>query len=172
MQYIVFFSRWTLFQSLIIAFLVVIAFIADLFKTDIAVPFSSSNEVNTSMLMTFLFIVVIIGSLSLLLYFQTKKSATFLRHRLWDKMYILMPIFFVISLVVLFSVFLIDPLSSIVQNNRWLIYILLYYVLFIINVIVLAFIHQAKKQTISNGNKIKLSFIWTSLVLIVIVFII
>ncbi|ASK61604.1 hypothetical protein CFK37_05195 [Virgibacillus phasianinus] len=86
-----FFSRWTLFQGIIIILLVVLAFIADIYKKDIAVPFSSSTEVNIPMLMTFLFIVVVIGSLSLILYFQTKKSDTFLKHPLWDKMHILMP---------------------------------------------------------------------------------
>ncbi len=167
-----FFSRWTVFQGIVVIILVVLAFIIDLFKTDIAVPFTSSNEVNTPMGMTLLFIVVVVGLLSLLMYFQTKKSATFLKHPLWDKMHILMPFFFIVSLVFILSIFLIDSLSDLVQNNRWLIYILLYYVLFLINVIVLAFIHQAKKQTISNENKIKLSFIWTSTVLFVIIFVV
>lgn len=167
-----FFSRWTLFQSVIIISLVVLAVLADLFKTEIAVPFSSSGDISAQGLMTLLFIVVVVGLLSLIMYFQTKKSDTFLKHPLWDKMHILMPFFFIISLVVIFSIFLIDPLSGFVQNNRWLIYILLYYVLFLINVIVLAFIHQAKKHTISNGNKIKYSFIWTSLGLFLVIFII
>jgi len=165
-----FFSRWTLFQGIIIILLVVLAFIADIYKKDIAVPFSSSTEVNIPMLMTFLFIVVVIGSLSLILYFQTKKSDTFLKHPLWDKMHILMPIIFVISLVVIFSIFLIEPLSNFAQNNRWIIYVLIYYILFLINVLVLTFIHNAKKNTISNENKVKFSFIWTTLTLTVILF--
>lgn len=167
-----FFSRWTLYQSVIIISLVALAFIADLFKTEIAVPFSSSSGISTQRIMTFLFIVVVVGLLSLLMYCQTKKSDTFLKHRLWDKMHILMPFFFIISLVVIFSILLIDPLNEIVQNNRWLIYILIYYVLFLVNVMVLAFIHRAKKHTISNEDKVKYSFIWTSLVLFVVIFIV
>lgn len=167
-----FFSRWTLFQGLIIAVMVVLAFIADQFKTKIAIPVSANNEIKTPMLIAFLFIIVIIGLLSLMMYFQTKKSATFLKHPLWNKMHILMPFFFAISLVIIFSIFLIDPLSHFVQDNRWLIYLLLFYVLFLINVIVLAFIHKVKKQTISNKNKIEYSFIWTSVLLFIIYFII
>ena len=167
-----FFSRWTLFQGLIIAVLIALAFIADLFKTDISASFSSSNEVDATKLIILLFIIVVIGLLSLLMYFETKKSKTFLKHSLWDKMHMIMLFFFVISLVIIFSVFMIDPFSSMVQNNRWFIYILLYYVLFLINVIVLAFIHRSRKQTISNENKIKYSFIWTSISLIVIIFLI
>ena len=167
-----FFSRWTLFQGVIITSLVALAFIADQFKTEIAVPFSSSGGISTQRIMTFLFIIVVVGLLSLLMYCQTKKSDTFLKHRLWDKMHILMPFFFIISLVGIFSILLIDPLNEIVQNNRWLIYILIYYVLYVVNVMVLAFVHQVKKQTISNENKIQYSFIWTSLGLFVILFLI
>lgn len=167
-----FFSRWTLFQGIVITSLVVLAFIADQFKAEIAVPFSSSGGISTQRIMTFLFIVVAVGLLSLLMYCQTKKSDTFLKHQLWDKMHILMPFFFIISLVVIFSILLIDPLNEIVQNNRWLIYILIYYVLYVVNVMVLAFVHQVKKQTISNENKIQYSFIWTLLVLFAILFMI
>ncbi len=141
-----------------------------MFKTDIGVPFSSSDVINTSVLMTSLFVVVIIGLLSLVMYFQTKKSDTFLRHRLWDKMYIIMPVIIILSLVVVFIFFLAGPLSEITQSNRWVIYVLIYYVSFLINAAVLALIHKAKKDTISNENKIGYSFVWTSLGLLVVIF--
>ncbi|WP_382394184.1 hypothetical protein [Lentibacillus juripiscarius] len=143
-----------------------------MFKTDIGVPFSSTDVINTSVLMTSsLFLVVIIGLLSLMMYFQTRKSDTFLRHRLWDKMYIIMPVIIILSLVVVFIFFLAGPLSEITQSNRWVIYVLIYYVLFLINATVLALIHKAKKNTISNENKIGYSFVWTSLGLLVVIFI-
>ncbi|PAV31617.1 hypothetical protein CIL05_02880 [Virgibacillus profundi] len=166
-----FFSRWTLYQAVIIILLVVLSFIADIFKEEIAIPFSSSMETNTPMLITFLFVVTVIGLLSLLMYFQTKKSDTFLKHPLWDKMHILMPFLFVISLIVIFSFFLIEPLSDLVQNNRWMIYVLFYYVLFLINATVLSIIHKTNRNRISNENKVKFSFVWTSLALFLIIFI-
>lgn len=101
-----------------------------MFKTDIGVPFSSTDVINTSVLMTSLFLVVIIGLFSLMMYFQTKKSDTFLRHRLWDKMYIIMPVIIILSLVVVLIFFLAGPLSEITQSNRWVIYVLIYYILF------------------------------------------
>jgi hypothetical protein len=169
--YNMFFSRWTLFQSVIVLLLGVIAYIADMFNQDIAITVSSSAGINRPMLLTFLFVFVVTGLLSLLMYFQTKKSETFLKHSLWDKMYILTPILFILSMVVLFSFALIDSLIAIVENNRWIIYLLIYYALFLINVIVLAFIHKVKKNAISNETKVEYSFIWTSLVLFVILFI-
>lgn len=149
----------------------IFAFIADMFKKDIGVPFSSTDIINIPMLMTSLFLVIIIGLFSLLMYFQQKKSDTFLRHRLWDKMYIIMPIIIFISLIIVFIFFLTGLLSDLTQINRWIIYVLTYYILFLINVTVLAMIHKAKKNTISNKNKIGYSFVWTSLGLLVVIFI-
>ncbi|WP_449355541.1 hypothetical protein ACUL41_06280 [Virgibacillus natechei] len=148
----------------------IFAFIADLFKKDIGVPFSSTDAINTPMLMTSLFLVIIIGLLSLLMYFQEKKSDTFLKHRLWDKMYIILPVVIFISLVIVLILFLTGPLSEVRPLNRWIIYVLIYYMLFLINATVLAIIHKAKGDTISNENKIGYSFVWTSLGLLVVIF--
>ncbi|TMN22959.1 hypothetical protein FH966_08765 [Lentibacillus cibarius] len=151
--------------------LVVLAYIADMFKKDIGVPFSSTDVINIPMLMTALFLVIVIGLFSLMMYFQTKKSDTFLRHSLWDKMYIIMPVIFGISVIIVFILFLTGPLSEVTQINRWIIYALIYYILFLINATVLAIVHNAKKNTISNENKIGYSFVWTSLGLLVVIFI-
>ena len=142
-----------------------------MFKKDVGVPVSSTDVINIPMLMTALFLVIIIGLLSLLMFFQTKKSDTFLKHRLWDKMYIILPVIFLISLIIIFVLFLTGPLSDLTQINRWLIYLLLYYILFLINVTVLAIIHKTKRNTISIENKIGYSFAWSSIGLLVVIFI-
>ncbi|WP_119574691.1 hypothetical protein [Oceanobacillus picturae] len=118
-----------------------------------------------------MFLVIIIGLLSLFMYFQVKKSDTFLKHRLWDKMYVVMPVIVFISLVLVMILFLTGPLSEVTQSNRWLIYVVTYYMLFVINMTVLAVIHKVKKNTISNEHKIGYSFLWTSLVLLLVIFI-
>lgn len=122
-------------------------------------------------MMTALFLVIIIGLLSLFMYFQVKKSDTFLKHRLWDKMYVVMPVIFFISLVIVMILFLTGPLSEVTQSNRWLIYAVMYYMLFVINMTVLAVIHKVKKNTISNEHKISYSFVITSLGLLLVIFI-
>lgn len=160
-----------MFQGIAIALLVIFALIADMFKKDIGAPFSSTDVINITMLMTSLFIVMIIGLISSMMYFQEKKSDTFLKHRLWDKMYIIMPIIIFISLVIVFILFLTGPLSDLTQINRWIIYVLIYYFLFLINLTVLAVIHKMKKNTMSNESKISSSFIWTAVGFLVVIFI-
>ncbi|GAB4074270.1 hypothetical protein GCM10028778_17730 [Barrientosiimonas marina] len=45
------------------------------------------------------------------------------------------------------------------------------HILFLINATVLAIVHNAKKNTISNETKIGYSFVWTLLGLLVVIFI-
>ncbi|WP_240378131.1 hypothetical protein [Bacillus piscicola] len=154
-----------------IALLVILAYIADIFKKDIGVSPSSTNVINMQVIGTSLFLIVTIGLFSLLMYFQVKKSNTFLKHRLWEKMYVILPVIFLISLIVVFILFLTEPLSDLTQISRWIIYVLIYYLLFLMNVTVLAIIHKVKKKTMPNENKIGYSFVWTSLGLLIVIFI-
>lgn len=163
-----FLSRWTLFQGIIIILLVILAFIADIFKSDAAIPINSNNEPHSFMLWMILFFIVVNILLSLIMYFQTKKSETFLMHRLWDKAHILMPVLFVLSLIVIMVLFIFDPINQLIQVNRWIMYLLLYYLLFLFNLIILAIVNKLKGNTTSNGNKIKISFVWTSVILLIV----
>lgn len=163
-----FLSRWTLFQGIIIILLVILAFIADIFKSDAAIPINSNNEPHSFMLWMILFFIVVNILLSLIMYFQTKKSETFLMHRLWDKAHILMPVLFVLSLIVIMVLFIFDPINQLIQVNRWIMYLLLYYLLFLFNLIILAIVNKVKGNTTSNGNKIKISFVWTSVILLIV----
>lgn len=165
-------SRWTLFQGIIFILLVILAFIADIFKSDAAIPIKSSNEPHSFMLWMILFFILINILLSLLMYFQTKKSKTFLKHRLWDKAHVLMPVLFVLSLIVIIVLFTVDPISQLIMDNRWMLYLLLYYMLFLMNLILLALVHKMKQNTISNGYKIRISFVWTSMILLIVLFVV
>lgn len=142
-----------------------------MFKTDIGVSFSSVDIVNIPMLITAFFIVITIGLCSLFMYFQSKKSSTFLKHRLWDKMYIIMPVIIGIFLIIIFILSLIGPLNDMTQSDRWMLYVFFNLTLFLINVTVLAVVHKVKKDSVSRENKITYSFAWTSLGLLVIIFI-
>lgn len=111
-----------------------------------------------------------IGLFSLFMFFQSKKSDTFLSHPIWEKMHIIVSFLLVISIVVFISAFFISPLSEIIQSSRWILFITIYYFLFLINILVLTLINKIKKKTISNAKKVKLSFIWTVLVLFLTIF--
>lgn len=163
-----FFSRWTFFQGIIVIALIILSFIADLFKQAIVTPMSSSTVI--PMLIIMIFIILVISLNSLLMIFQTKKSNTFLLHPLWKKMNILMIIIIILSIIAFINAFLFSSLSELIQNNRWLFYLILYYFLFLTNVLVLSIVHKTIDRNISSEKKIELSFLWTVFVLFVIIF--
>lgn len=163
-----FFSRWTLFQGAVVLSLLIFSITLDLFKENISTLMSSNSVM--PMLLTLVFITIVISLFSLYMIFQTKKSNTFLLHPIWKKMHIIISFIMVISIIVFISAFLLFPLDQVVQNSRWLLYIIIYYFLFLMNILVLSIVHKTIRRNASNERKIELSFIWTLFLLFVIIF--
>lgn len=168
-----FFSRWTFYQILILVFLGVLPYLAEVFNQSISVPIGVS-AVNTMqpMLMTILFLALILGGFNLFLLLQSRKSTTFLIHPAWGKMHILLILIGGVSLIIFISAFFMSPLNEVLQNDRWGVYLILYYFLYIFNLIVLSVIHKFKKDRIDNKRKVRLSFIVSLLILVFTIFII
>lgn len=162
------FSRWTFFQGVVVLSLVIFSILMDFFKEEISTQMSSSPVI--TMVLTLVFITIVISLFSLLMIFQTKKSKTFLLHPIWKKMHIIISFIMVISVIVFISSFLLFPLDEVIQNSRWILYIIIYYFLFLINILVLSIVHKTIKRSTSNEKKIELSFVWTVFLLFVIVF--
>ncbi len=146
-----FFSRWTLLQVVTISLLGIVAFITDLFKEEIAISQSTANsDMIIRLLMTLLFLIIVIGLISLLIYFQTKKSPKFLINPIRNKVHIFISLLFVISLMAFMSISL--TYIEFVQNNRWVIYMFLYYFVLLINIIVLSILHRKKKNSSAENE--------------------
>ncbi|PTY85273.1 hypothetical protein, partial [Heyndrickxia sporothermodurans] len=92
-------SRWTIYQCIVVLFLVILLFIVEMFKSYFSVSLSlNGTSTIIPLLLTFLFIILVVGCSRLLMIFQTKKSTLFLTHRIWMKMYILTPLLLILSI--------------------------------------------------------------------------
>ncbi|SET50608.1 hypothetical protein SAMN05421676_105129 [Salinibacillus kushneri] len=166
------FTRWSFYQFIMILLLTILAFFIDSFKEDVAISVNASNvDAFILMLERITFLIIIIGLFSFILYFQTKKSDTFLTHSLWDKMPVILTIILLLSFIGIFVVFLSDPLNQLFQSQRWLMYCILYYFLFVFHMLVLSIIHKTRKQA-KNQVKIQSSFLFTVLILVLGIFLI
>ncbi|KYD11502.1 hypothetical protein MXL46_04395 [Heyndrickxia sporothermodurans] len=165
-------SRWTIYQCIVVLFLVILLFIVEMFKSYFSVSLSlNGTSTIIPLLLTFLFIIIVVGCSSLLMIFQTKKSTLFLTHRIWMKMYILTPLLLILSI----TFFITAALASInfqefMQEQRWTLYVFICYFIFMMNLFVLSVIHKIKGESISKEAKIKASYLWTSLILFIIIF--
>ena len=162
-----FFSKWTLFQVATLFCMMLIVFIAEFFSDEISTAFTSGTFASSSLVISF----IVLGSslISLFLIFHSKKSNRFLSHPLWNKMPILITIFFTLSFIVFMVAFFIFSLADFILVNRWFLYVLAYYFLFLLNIFVLSIVHKMKEE-LSKERKIELSFIFTIVGLVLLIF--
>lgn len=163
------FSKWTLFQGAAIFGMVSLIFIAEIFSLQISRILSSGPYISFLLVLTF----ILIGSslISLFLIFHSKKSDLFLSHPLWEKMNILLAFLFILSILIFIIVVIFTPLSDVIVTNRWILYLFIFYFLFLLNLFVLSIIHKVKRN-LSKEKKIELSFVWTVLSIIILIFLI
>lgn len=164
-----FFSKWTLFQGAALFGMVSLIVVAEIFSLQISRILSSGPYISFLLVLTF----ILIGSslISLFLIFHSKKSDRFLSHPLWEKMNILLAFLFIISILVFIIVAIFTPLSDVIITNRWILYLFIFYFLFLLNLFVLSIIHKVKRN-LPKEKKIELSFIWTVLSMIILIFLI
>lgn len=165
--------KWTFFQCILVLFLVILLFVTEHFKSNFAISLSLNGiSTLTPLLLTFLFIVIVVGFCSLIMIFQAKKSKVFLIHPIWMKMYIFTPLLILMSIVLFITLALLSKnFQDFMQEQRWTLYIFILYFIFMMNLFVLSVIHKIKGNSISNEAKIKASYLWTSLILFIIIFI-
>ncbi len=156
-----FLSRWTFFQALTLLGLTALLIIADLLKYQFSNPAISANQ---QLALTLSFLFIVIGFISLLLYFQTKKSVLFLTHPLWDKMNVIVIIILVLSMIVF--VIAANPVMALVERFRFMLYIFIYYFVYLVNLLVLSFVHKYAKPTTTKAQKVATAF-WSTCFLVV-----
>lgn len=164
-----FFSKWTLFQGAALFGMIFLIFIAEIYSLQISRILSSGPYISFFLVLTF----ILIGSslISLFLIFHSKKSDRFLSHPLWEKMNILLASLSILSILIFISAAVFTPLSDVIVTNRWVLYLFIYYFLFLLNLFALSIIHKVKSG-LSKEKKIELSFVWTVLGVVILIFLI
>lgn len=162
-----FFSKWTLFQGGTLLGMIALVVIAEVFSLQISSILSSGSYLSVLLVLTF----VLVGSslISFFLIFHSKKSEQFLSHPLWEKMTFLLAFLFILSIFLFILAVIVTPLSDVIGENRWILYLFMLYFLFLLNLFVLSIVHKVKKN-LSTEKKIELSFVWTVLVSFTLVF--
>ncbi|GAA0454343.1 hypothetical protein [Alkalibacillus silvisoli] len=144
--------RYTIYQLIILAGLVVLAFYTEQFNQELVMI-----RIQTALFyaLTLIgYIAVIVGAFCLIMYFQTKKSETFLIHPLWEKMAKFVAIVFALSSIGLIILIEWLELTQLIGEHRVLLYLLIYYFLFLLNVFVLSLIHKINSRELTKERKI------------------
>lgn len=93
------------------------------------------------------------------IYNYAKKGEGFMEHKVWNKMFIVIFIWLVISFFLFIFLFFATTLQNLIASHKWILFIAAYYFLFLINLFVLSLVH-----TVDASMKIekKLFITWAS----------
>lgn len=161
------FSKWTVFQAAALAGLVALAFLAEFYSLNIGNALTSGAV--SSMLIVLTFILLSTSMIHLFFVFHSKKSDRFLSHPLWNKMNVLAGLLLAVSIVVFISAAVFTSLNDWITDDRWILYGIIYFFLFLYSLFVLSVVHKVKQDS-AKETKIEISFGATVVSLCVLLF--
>lgn len=165
-------NKWTGYQLLVCIALIIGAMIFEAMGIDFAVqPGDSTGFFGSQLLILFGFL-VLSGLISLIFLFQTKKSDTFLKHPAWKKMLGIIFVWFILSFIGLILLFENDFLYPLTGANRVIFYVILYYFIFLFQLLMIAGVHKFSDRTVSAEIQIERAFAITALFAAILVFVV
>ncbi len=167
------FSRWTLFQCITLTFLIVVMFLTELLRSNQLIVISSNqSSYILPILFPIIFIAVVIGSISLIILFQSKKVNSLFINQIWRKQYIYIIVILLFSTFILMILFVYTPWAEWIDTVRILFYIQSVYFLSLFYTLVLSLVYKLSTNSYTDEKVIFLTFNWTLALLILLIFII
>lgn len=147
---IIFLSKWTLFQALVIVILFSYFYVIETFSSKgTAPPLNDGFTAVNSVYLLLLFISVVIFCFYFLFFFQQKKNRAFLSYPIWSRVPLVTIITGVLSFVVFIFIDLSADIYSLVQSYGFLLYVFLSYFLFLLYIFIFSMLStfMMKDQT-------------------------
>lgn len=153
---------------MVLIFLLLFAVVAD---------FNIVNSVltmeNTALkqLVVFVSITMILFVCNQLLYNYAQKEKQFMQHPIWNKMFIILLVWLMISFVVFLLLFFLTPLEDLINQYAWIMFLVVYYFLFFTNLFVLSIVHRMLDSSVKVEKKLLITWISSSLVIAIFLFV-
>jgi len=105
-----------------------------------------------------------------LIYNYAKKEKEFMQHKIWNKMFIIILGWLMISFIVFILLFFTTNLGDLISSHTWSMFIVVNYFLFVINLFVLSIVHIIVDTSMKLEKKILITWASSSLLVAVILF--
>lgn len=158
-------KNYWLKQSLVILLLVLTAFIANFNMVN---PYLTMESTLLKQLAILVSISLILFACNQLLYNYAMYKKQFMQHPLWNKMSIILLVWLMISFVLFIVLFFIAPLQSILNQYAWLMFIVIYYFLFFLNLFILSIVHKVMDSSVKVEKKLVVTWVSSSLLIAII----
>ncbi|MBB4827127.1 threonine/homoserine/homoserine lactone efflux protein [Sporosarcina luteola] len=149
--------------------LLLIAFIVDYFIQN---AHADIESVVLKQLIMFITISILLFVCNLLLYNYARKEENFMQHKIWNKMFILILGWLMISFILFIVMFFTTPLDDLLSLHPWMMFIVIDYFLFFINLFVLSVVHILVDRSMKIEKKIVITWASSSLAAAIILFLI
>lgn len=150
-----------------ILILLLIAIIVNYYIQNVNVDIES---VVLKQLIMFVTISILLFVCNQLIYNYAKKEEEFMKHKIWDKMFIIILGWLMISFIVFILLFFTTPLGDLISLHPWTLFSAVYYFLFVINLFVLSIVHIAVDNSIKLEKKLLITWASSSLLVAIIFF--
>lgn len=152
-------------QSLVILFLVLFAFIANF---NLVNPYSTMENTLLKQVVVLASVSLILFACNQLLYNYAQNKKQFMQHPIWDKMFIILLVWLIFSFILFIVLFLFTPFQNLLSQHAWLMFLVVYYFLFFINLFILSIIHKVGDSTVKVEKKLVITWISSSLLIAII----
>ena len=122
-------------------------------------------------LIMFIGISILLFVCNQLIYNYAKKEEGFMQHKVWNKMFIVILIWLMISFVAFIFLFFATPLEDLIASYTWIMFIVAYYFLFFINLLVLSIVHIVVDNSVKVERKLFITWASSSLLVAIILFV-
>lgn len=164
-------SRWTWLQIFIICILIVCFFLGEWFDLNSLIAITSKDDsVLLSMILTITFLILVYGSITLLLLLQAKKDKKLFNYTIWDKMYLYILSFFLLSSILFIVMVLFTSLVEWIDSFRSIFYIQVLFFLTLFYLLVLSLVYKFTEQKQNSDQILYSTFLWSMILTILFVF--
>ena len=94
-----------------------------------------------------------------------------MQHKVWNKMFIIILVWLMISFIVFILLFFATPLEELISSYTWIMFIVVYYFLFFINLFVLSIVHIIVDISMKIEKKLLITWASSSLLVAIILFV-
>lgn len=155
-------------QFLCIIVLFLFAFIGDYYFQNVNMGI---ENVTLKQVIMFVAISILLFVCNQLIYNYAKREEGFMQHKVWNKMFIVILIWLIISFVVFIFLFFATPLEDLITSYTWIMFIVAYYFLFFINLFVLSLVHIIVDTSMKVEKKLLITWASSSLLIAIILFV-
>ena len=134
---------------------------------------NSSITINNNIVKQLIFVIVIsviLFTFNQLFYNFAKINSNFMKHSIWGKMHVIIFFWLLISFTIFIILFVTTRLPDIIQNKLWVLYLIIYYFLFFMNIMILSIVNVFVLKTTDVKRKLITTWLISTLLVALIIF--